>query len=779
MSQQTTSWVDEVEAYSLMLEKTGALDDLYVTSGPRLFMVGDQHGTFPPLGFHIPGDMGGVWTHPIKLLDGFWLKLTGAAGEFWLEKADKFVVGPGFCEHVYNVAAMGVTVTRREWVPDEIPALVVEYSVKNLRDVEIPLEVQLLVHVNLRPTWRAEEVGMRDAEDELTYLEELNAICGEDTINGWAVVFGTDRSPNYYLMGREVEGRQDSGGQFGGGGDFHYSLDLPSRGTTFVRFFTVGSTESAAAARATYEDLQANHPLYFEEKMARYADAANRSRLQTPDPVINEAFLWAKLEYQLLYAETPVGNGLLSGFPEVPWFNGADICTAVPAALAAGRPEMVKASLALLGDFAKKWHDSQEIPHEITTVGAPYQRTSQISLPLFVIALDQYVRWTGDRNFAAPHMPMAQLLIKRVVDNKRGLNIAPRGPGLIEKPGLAHRMVDTSCLLYEGLRALESLCGAFGDATYGNIARRKAEEVGIMIGSAFWLPDNGLFADMCSPVADITKILDGTAKRLKLANADPLKAHLPAERLVLGSEEAVPEGVMYGWVGRHWISVYPLLVGVANWQQSQTAFPKLESGFFLAPYGVMCQGGIDKKVHPLGTGALACAQLRYGRGDQGVQTVKRMALSLKHEMPGAFAEYLPDQGCCIRGWHGMGLIWSMVHYVMGIRPNLGQRAIDFMPRLPDSWTEAAIDNVHIGELRASFRVVKGERFQESTIALDTHGFQTYFAHPIPHTGEVGVSINGRLQRRWDTEERKLTAGMRWVGAKVDLVPGLNTVRVDW
>ena len=44
---------------------------LCVTAGDRLYSIGDQAGNFPSVGFHVPGEMGGVWQHPIKLLDGF------------------------------------------------------------------------------------------------------------------------------------------------------------------------------------------------------------------------------------------------------------------------------------------------------------------------------------------------------------------------------------------------------------------------------------------------------------------------------------------------------------------------------------------------------------------------------------------------------------------------------------------------------------------------------------------------------------------------------------
>ncbi len=43
----------------------------YVTAGNRVYMVGHQDGSFPDLGWHITGEMGGIWDHPIKLMDGF------------------------------------------------------------------------------------------------------------------------------------------------------------------------------------------------------------------------------------------------------------------------------------------------------------------------------------------------------------------------------------------------------------------------------------------------------------------------------------------------------------------------------------------------------------------------------------------------------------------------------------------------------------------------------------------------------------------------------------
>src|SRR5262245_63880070 len=48
----------------------------YMAAGDRAYLIGTQDGNFPDLGRHVKGEMGGLWLHPIKLVDGFWVKIT-------------------------------------------------------------------------------------------------------------------------------------------------------------------------------------------------------------------------------------------------------------------------------------------------------------------------------------------------------------------------------------------------------------------------------------------------------------------------------------------------------------------------------------------------------------------------------------------------------------------------------------------------------------------------------------------------------------------------------
>ena len=52
----------------------------YVTAGTRTYLIGTQDGNFPDMGEHMPGEMGGVWLHPIKLVDGFQATISEANG---------------------------------------------------------------------------------------------------------------------------------------------------------------------------------------------------------------------------------------------------------------------------------------------------------------------------------------------------------------------------------------------------------------------------------------------------------------------------------------------------------------------------------------------------------------------------------------------------------------------------------------------------------------------------------------------------------------------------
>ena len=84
-----------------------------VTAGTRAYSVGFQDGRFYANGWHITGEMGGVWAPPLKLADGLWF----GVDDQWAGQATKFTSGRGYTRYDLPPAA-GLELRRIDFVPD-------------------------------------------------------------------------------------------------------------------------------------------------------------------------------------------------------------------------------------------------------------------------------------------------------------------------------------------------------------------------------------------------------------------------------------------------------------------------------------------------------------------------------------------------------------------------------------------------------------------------------------------------------------------------------------
>ena len=74
---------------------TRLADRREVSAGTRAYSIGFEDGRFYANGWHITGEMGGVWTPPMKLVDGVWFGLDGQ----WVGPATKFTSGWGYTRY--------------------------------------------------------------------------------------------------------------------------------------------------------------------------------------------------------------------------------------------------------------------------------------------------------------------------------------------------------------------------------------------------------------------------------------------------------------------------------------------------------------------------------------------------------------------------------------------------------------------------------------------------------------------------------------------------------
>jgi hypothetical protein len=152
------------------LKRKEKLDRPFSLCGRRCYIIGHQNGLFPDIGSHRIGEMGGIWIHPIKIADGFWMSLEtegnwNPIGFFysdrifkdksrnWFTESDEFIMGDGgaWVEHRYNLPKFDLS--RREFVPYNDPALGIEVNITP-KDKSIKTALlNFLVRFDIKPVW--------------------------------------------------------------------------------------------------------------------------------------------------------------------------------------------------------------------------------------------------------------------------------------------------------------------------------------------------------------------------------------------------------------------------------------------------------------------------------------------------------------------------------------------------------------------------------------------------------------------------------------------------
>ncbi len=167
---------------------------LYALCGTRLYCVESLAGTFPDLGWHQAGEMGGVWSPPIKLLDGYWIGLRRRGGTpIWLTQPLSWQLDPDGATLAYALPALGVRVWRRSWIVPDQPALILDVTIEPDGDA-IPggaLECGVVLRSDLHGVWLSEQLGWTDGLDVASYRPDLRAVVLADRDNaGWTICAG-------------------------------------------------------------------------------------------------------------------------------------------------------------------------------------------------------------------------------------------------------------------------------------------------------------------------------------------------------------------------------------------------------------------------------------------------------------------------------------------------------------------------------------------------------------------------------------------------------------
>ncbi len=697
------------EGSSYIEGKPEYLNSPYVTAGNRVYMVGHQDGSFPEIGWHVKGEMGGIWDHPIKLMEGFEVELIWDKGSKKLNKSDSFTNYPTTNKHTYSLDSLNLNIKRWQFVPDEKEGIVVQYIIENVGDKTQDFKFKFTGQSDLRPTWLGERTQMVDAKDEASYNSNLDVWQITDANNPWSVAFGADV--------KSISNDSEIYGYSGNGisKSLTYSIKLASKEKKVINFIIAGSYNSEEASLLTLEDIKSNFNTYFIEKQERYNTLAEKSKLTIPDKNIEQAYEWLKYNCDWLIRTVPeIGTGITAGIPDYPWWFGVDSEYALKGYMAIGQKQVVYSTIKLLDSVSNAVNGNGRILHEMSTNGAVFNPGNINETPQFASLIWEIYKWNGDLNFLKTYFPTIKKGLEWLMkENDANGNLFPDGFGMMEIHGMDSEMIDVAVYTQRAFEDASKIALELGENELSTQYSNLANELKTKINAEFWSEEFNSYADFIGTDEQALKLIEDAIVR-----ADTLNKPWAVEELKQTEQQILsnPSNELKPFVLHHnWVVNTPMEMGIADPEKAKKALKTAES--FVNPFGVFVTGidrdesaGTDEgsfkgsksfsytgAVMTLPTSVLAIAENNYGHPDKALDYLKRMTKSFSYAFPGSMYEVSPDYGMITQAWTIYGYAIPIIQQFFGIQPMASKQTITIKPQMPSAWTNASLENVEVAD----------------------------------------------------------------------------------
>ena len=442
---------------------TRLADRREVSAGTRAYSIGFEDGRFYANGWHITGEMGGVWTPPMKLVDGVWFGLDHQ----WIGPATRFTSGWGYSRYDLPDTA-GLKVVRTDFVPDGVRGALFGLTVTNPGAARTTtLSVDAHSELMGQYPWGFDGVTP-NASDNLpdtgSYDGKNLVFTDDGSLPGapehhYAALVGTTATPTSGQVGAQFYGAQPGhrctgtepgapadpkpsacdDGPFGRGtgGRLTYSLDLPAGGSKTVWLAVAGSDHGLTSARGELAKALADPGAALAAKKASRVALSKMTKLSLPgDPLVQDAVQWGKqniadltqtaTDLQIRWTnqgkQFPAPSGTVAkatwigaGFPDYPWIFGTDAEYTAFASVSVGQFEAIKDHLRTLREVSDILNDgSGVVTHEVVPDGSIWfgqdsRSTNPDGTTAYNFNTDETVkfpstvallwRWTGDDRF--------------------------------------------------------------------------------------------------------------------------------------------------------------------------------------------------------------------------------------------------------------------------------------------------------------------------------------------------------------------------------------------
>lgn len=609
----------------------------YIVAGRRMYILGHGSGELAPIGVeHLIGHMGGIWAHPVRVGDGIEARLETCSGEPM--PAAEAALTERLNEVAWSWNSGPLHALRRDRVLPDAPACAICFSVENRGPAPVAGSLVVTAPLAFLGNWfSGVPVG------EARYWRDGALLLGQDGLQPqWGLALGAHCAPDQCVI---TPGPSHTLVAL----TYHFNL-APGDRADWLLLLTVSHSGGAPAAALLWHDLLAAAWDLFAINGDAMTILKGLPRLECADQQLARDVALAQANLQMLWADYPdTGPYLLAGLPEYPQLFGCDTTYSVPGAAAGGFRAPIKSALETLAAYARR--ACGRVPHEITTNGRVFNPGNIQETPQLTIAVWDYLRWTGDLEFARRLFPLCHEGITELLPAHGGGGFYPYGDAMVERLGMGSRKLDSTCYAIAGLYALAKIAAAIG--VDGTAYSERAATLNAAFERDWWIEAESLYGD--SMHSDGRLQLDG-----------------------------------------HWTAVLPVQLGLASPERARRVLERLEREF-INEWGMVHTRAREELVWTLPTGLMSLALFDHARAAQGLLLARNIARTAEHGTLGTFKELIPQGLCFIQLWSAGLYLQAIFEGLLGLRPDAPAHSLLIAPCMPAELPEVRVNDLRVGE----------------------------------------------------------------------------------
>ena len=449
-------------------------------------------------------------------------------------------------------------------------------------------------------------------------------------------------------------------------------------------------------------DLNSSSESLFEQNRNYYRDLLNTEmHLETPDKRLDLAFSRAESSIDQLRVETTPGHheeALTAGFlgsgasvrPGFGWYFGRDALWTIYALNSSGNFETTRREIEFLlkrqspeGKILHEWAQTADL---VDWKSLPYEYASADATPLLAMAMNDYLRISGDKEFVQTHWSgLASAWHFETTHDVDGDGIYDNSEGSawVESwiPTMPKQEIYLALLDEQASIAFANLAHVTGHPDMEADAGRRAEKIAKTIEREYYLAGSKDYAfswndgtpDKTSTIFPSVAWWDGD---IQLANQDPMVSRWASANFSTdwGTRPVSDLTSFYDPISYHQGSVWPLFTGWASVAEYRTGHP-------LSGYDHLMQNVDLTWTQDLGN----ATELLSG------QFFQPLGRSTAHQL-----------------WSSAMVISPVVRGMFGLEWNVPENTLSVTPHLPADWQTATIKNVPFGATHFDLSFTRSE-----------------------------------------------------------------------